>query len=49
MVRLLLEKWADVKAKREDRGMALHFAARKGHEVRVRLLLENGARCRGTE
>jgi ankyrin repeat protein len=43
VVRLLLEKGADVKAKTSSGWTALHLAARGGHEAVVRLLLEKGA------
>jgi hypothetical protein len=43
IVRVLLEKGADVKAKDTNGETALHQAARSGHEATVRLLLEKGA------
>ncbi|KAJ6439188.1 NACHT domain-containing protein [Purpureocillium lavendulum] len=43
VVKLLLEKGADVKAKDTDYGRTpLSWAAENGHEVTVRLLLDNG-------
>ena len=43
MVRLLLEKGADLEAKDSNRETALHKAAFRGYEAVVRLLLEKGA------
>jgi ankyrin repeat protein len=43
VVRLLLEKGADVEAKDNNGGTALYRAAGSGHEAMVRLLLEKGA------
>jgi ankyrin repeat protein len=43
VVRLLVEKGADVKAKGNAGATALHGAAWKGHEAVVRLLVEKGA------
>jgi ankyrin repeat protein len=43
VVRLLLEKGADVKARDSYGRTALHWAASSGHEAVVRLLLEKGA------
>ena len=42
VVRLLLEKGADIKAKDDDRRAVLSAAAERGHEAVVRLLLEKG-------
>jgi hypothetical protein len=43
VVRLLLEKGADVEAKDKDGWTALRWAARHGHDGVMRLLLEKGA------
>ncbi|KAI9892747.1 MAG: hypothetical protein M1814_001167 [Vezdaea aestivalis] len=43
IVRLLLEKGADIEAKDNSGKTALYWAARNGHETVVRLLLEEGA------
>jgi ankyrin repeat protein len=43
IVKLLLEHGADVNAKMEGLGTALHLAASNGHLEIVKLLLENGA------
>jgi ankyrin repeat protein len=43
VVRLLLDRGADVEAKAEDKWTALIWAAILGHEAIVRLLLDRGA------
>ena len=43
MVRLLLEKGADIAAKDNSRWTALHWAAWNGHKEVVKLLVEKGA------
>jgi hypothetical protein len=43
VVRLLVEKGADVEAKNKDGWTALYWAVRYGNAAMVRLLLENGA------
>jgi ankyrin repeat protein len=43
VVRLLVEKGADVKAKDKNGRTALDHAARRGHEAVMRLLVEKGA------
>ncbi|KAI0192069.1 ankyrin repeat-containing domain protein [Xylaria flabelliformis] len=43
LVRLLMERGADFKAKNEDQYMPLHLAVENGHEAVTKLLLEEGA------
>ena len=42
MLKFLLEQGADVNARNEDGGTALHGAAFLGHSKLVQLLIENG-------
>ncbi|KAM3549052.1 hypothetical protein MY1884_008914, partial [Beauveria asiatica] len=49
VVRLLLEKGAEIEAKDESGRTALGWAARQGHEAVVRLLLEKGAEIEAKE
>jgi ankyrin repeat protein len=46
VVRLLVEKGADVEVKNDDGRTALHRAAEKGHETVTELLLEKGPTSR---
>ncbi|KAI5841352.1 ankyrin repeat-containing domain protein [Morchella snyderi] len=43
IVKLLLQYGADISARDDDGGTALHYAAGSGHPTVVQLLLENGA------
>ena len=44
MVKLLLEKGAELETKDNDGRTPLSWAAEKGHEAVVKLLLEKGAK-----
>jgi ankyrin repeat protein len=47
MMRLLIDKGANIEAKDEDGRTPLWWAARKGHEAMVRLLIDKGANIQG--
>jgi len=44
IVRLLLERGADVEAKKNDGKTALQYAAQEGHDEIVKLLREHGSK-----